>query len=343
MKERFRLALSGLFGFLIVILIALVGWVGFCWWFPPMSVGRVEVPRGASLRQVAAVLSQSNAIRSELVFGVYGKLRGSDQRIRYGTYVFSQPLSPGEILDKLEQGVVELVTFSHAPGWNLFQISESLPAVFPHISAVDWLKAFRDPVIIDRVAPGAGSLEGYLFPDVYRIRPNATAAEVVLTMVRNFQQHFTDDIKNGARVQGLDEAQLVILASIVEKETGVPEERPRIAAVFYNRLRKRMRLQTDPTIIYGMWSRFDGNIRKRDILDSTNRYNTYVINGLPPGPIANPGEEALRAVAFPAEDRSLFFVSRGDGTHHFSRTLQEHNQAVRRYQLRRGGRRERTR
>ena len=175
------------------------------------------------------------------------------------------------------------------------------------------------------------SLEGYLYPDTYLISRDLDARELVDLMVRRFWKVFNDLIRGQKRDMSLRE--IVTLASIVEKETGLAEERPVIASVFLNRLKKRMRLESDPTVIYGL-KNFDGNLKRKD-LRTPNPYNTYTNHGLPPGPIANPGRESLMAVINPAETDYLYFVSRNDGSHCFSTTLKEHNRAVVRYQKRR--------
>lgn len=324
------------FLFLGYLAILCTAGLGAYWWLVPVRspVGQVDIPKGAGLRQIARLLDESGVIRFPEAFLVYVHLTGRQEQIRFGTYSFRKALTPAEVLDILVKGVIDLTTFQHPPGWNMYQVAAALQETFPKIPKEQWLEAFQDPKYVSRVSPEATSLEGYLFPDVYRIRPNATVPEVIDTMLKNFSTNFSEDLVEAGKAQGLTAHQIVVLASIVEKETGVAEERPRIAAVFLNRLRLGMLLQTDPTVIYGIWKRFDGNLRKQDLLDQKNVYNTYAIAGLPPGPIANPGLDALRAVVQPAKDKSLYFVSRGDGTHHFSRTLDEHNRAVRQFQLR---------
>jgi UPF0755 protein len=180
------------------------------------------------------------------------------------------------------------------------------------------------------------TLEGYLFPDTYRFPRNLSAREIARELVDQFSAVW-QTIEPQARKRGMSMSEVVTLASIVEKETGAAEERPVIAAVFLNRLDKRMRLETDPSVIYGIED-FDGNLRKRHLTDRSNPYNTYRHKGLPPGPIASPGAGALRAVVEPAENEYLYFVSRNDGTHQFSRSYREHVNAVNRYQRRRRSR-----
>jgi UPF0755 protein len=207
----------------------------------------------------------------------------------------------------------------------------------PHgVSTDEFLRLARDPLLIRDLDPEAEDLEGYMFPDTYDIpRVPNTERALVGRMVRRFRDVIAPEL-TGMAERGLSVRKVVTLASVVELETARRQERPRIAAVFWNRLRRGMPLQADPTVIYalrrgGLW---DGNIRKKDLgIDSP--YNTYRYAGLPPGPIGSPGREAIRAVLEPAETRELYFVSRNDGTHHFSETLAEHNRAVDRYQRRR--------
>jgi UPF0755 protein len=179
----------------------------------------------------------------------------------------------------------------------------------------------------------ADSFEGYLFPDTYFFPRGVLAKDIITTMVNRFWTQFGVDWKERADELGLSVHEVITLASIIEKETGVSSERPIISSVFHNRLKKRMRLESDPTVIYGI-SDFDGNITRKH-LDTHTPYNTYRIRGLPPGPIANPGAAAIESALFPAETDYLFFVSKKDRTHKFSTTILEHNRAVRKYQLRR--------
>jgi UPF0755 protein len=177
----------------------------------------------------------------------------------------------------------------------------------------------------------AASLEGYLFPETYRFTPGIAETELIRMMVQQLLQRLDKQLLGAAQKQDLDRHQLLTLASIIEKETGLADEMPVISSVFHNRLQRNMPLQTDPTVIYGI-ADFDGNLT-RNHLTTPTPYNTYRFRGLPPGPIASPGLAALQAAARPAETDYLYFVSRGDGRHVFSRTLREHNQAVRRFQL----------
>ncbi|MFP6655393.1 MAG: endolytic transglycosylase MltG, partial [Myxococcota bacterium] len=199
-----------------------------------------------------------------------------------------------------------------------------------------FLAVVFDPEIPSRFGVEGPSLEGYLFPDTYRFAKSLPPERIARTMVRNFLSVYSE-LPSSQNQRTLSMREQVTLASIVEKETGAAIERPLIAAVFLNRLRLGMRLETDPTVIYGI-DGFNGNLRRRHLMDRNNPYNTYWIKGLPPGPIASPGRESLRAIREPADTSFLYFVSRNDGSHAFSKTYKEHERAVDRYQ-RRGRRR----
>jgi len=203
-------------------------------------------------------------------------------------------------------------------------------------SAADFIAASRNAALIKDLDPEARDLEGYLFPDTYTLPRSATAVQLIERMVNRFQKAATPELRQAATARGLTLRQLVTLASLVEKETAKPDERPVVSGVYTNRLKIGMGLQCDPTVIYALMlaGRYDGNIRKGDLqIDSP--YNTYRYAGLPPGPIAAPGEASLHAAANPADVPYLYFVSRNDGSHVFSTTLDEHNRNVNEFQRRR--------
>jgi UPF0755 protein len=218
-------------------------------------------------------------------------------------------------------------------GKNLYEIAKILEEN-KITNANDFIAAAKNPNLAAKLAIKADTLEGYLYPDSYRFSQNTPATIIVETMVGNFKKQ-TQSLS--LTMANLDPHQLITLASIVEKETGAKQERPAIAGVFHNRLKKKMRLQSDPTTIYGIWENYKGNIRKSDLLEFTP-YNTYKIPALPVGPICNPGIEAIRATLVPEQHRFLYFVSKNDGTHIFSETYQEHNNAVEYWQKNRNNR-----
>jgi UPF0755 protein len=232
------------------------------------------------------------------------------------------------LLQALLEGRGRSVGVTIPEGWRLEQIADRLAAA-GLCGREAFLAAARDPVLLREAGIAAPSAEGFLFPETYSFPQPAEPADIVRAMHRQFAKVWAE-LTAGAPPANLTPLQAVTLASIVERETAAPAERPLVAAVFLNRLRIGMPLQADPTVIYGI-SGFDGNLRRRD-LARPNPYNTYVIRGLPPGPIAGPGRTSLAAVLRPAPVDYLYFVARADGTHQFSRTLREHNQAVQRFQ-----------
>jgi UPF0755 protein len=244
-------------------------------------------------------------------------------------------MTPVAILDKLVSGAVKTYAVTLPEGLRLDEIAERLEAA-GIVEAQAFLEQARDPELVRELGIEAKTLEGYLYPETYRFPRDAPPRDVVRGMVAQFESRW-DVTDEDLASMGLSLHEVVTLGSIVEKETGAPDERPLIAAVFRNRLRRQMRLQSDPTVIYGILEtrgHFDGNIRRRD-LEQDTPYNTYTRSGLPPGPIASVSMESLRAVVEPADVPYLYFVSRNDGTHHFSSTLAEHARAVDRYQRRR--------
>ncbi len=299
---------------------------------PPRTVHLSIVP-GTSFGAVAHRLQQEGVIASALKFKVLAHWRDEMLRIQAGEYAFEKPADPEKVLGRLVKGDVILQRLTLPEGWTLREIAARLEQE-KFAAAEQFLEKARDPDFIRSLEFDAPTLEGYLFPDTYALTAGMNAERLLKTMVAEFRSRVNPDILQKAEARGLNLHQLTTLASIVQKEAGNREEMPLIASVFHNRLRKGIPLQADPTVIYGIED-FDGNLTRAHLTEKTP-YNTYAIRGLPPGPIANPGEDALRAAADPAETDFLYFVSRGDGTHVFSRTLKEHNRAVRKYQLRRG-------
>lgn len=302
----------------------------------PLAPGSSEaipftVERGRGLRQVANGLERAGLIRSADAAVVIGRLRGWDASVKAGEYDLSPGRSAEEILEKIIQGRVRTYKAVLPEGIRATEIAERLEQA--GLARRDaFLRVVGDEAFAKSLGVPAGSLEGYLYPETYEIPGDLPAEDVARILVEQFNAAWAD-IEPEAKKLSLSKHEIVTLASIVEKETAAPEERPLIAAVFLNRLRKGMRLETDPTVIYGIPD-FDGNLRRRDLQDKSNPYNTYQIFGLPPGPIASPGADALRAVVKPAETDYLYFVSRNDGTHKFSKTYREHVNAVNRYQRR---------
>ena len=259
------------------------------------------------------------------------KLVRRGDSLKAGVYEFSKPLSAADVLEKLVRGDVVLKSVTIREGLDRFAVGR-LFAAEGLGKPGEWDKATADAELIRDIAPEAKTLEGYLFPDTYKVSPGTPVKAIVAEMVANFRKHFTPEM--AFITTGLDAHQTVTLASIVETEAQRPEERPLVAAVYLNRLRKHMLLGADPTVIYALKlaHRWDGNIRKPDLqIDSP--YNTYRFPNLPPGPIANPGIASIRAAAAPAQSDFLYFVARHDGTHAFATNIADHNRNVQIYQV----------
>ncbi len=291
---------------------------------------RVEVRRGLRTATILQQLQKEGVLRDEWVPLVYMKaLRGRDS-LKAGVYEFDKPLSPVDVIDKLVRGDVVLANITVREGLDRFAIGKLFEAAgFGTVE--EWKTITGEPDLVRDISPDADSLEGYLFPDTYKFDPGTPVKTIVETMVANFRKNWGEEM--AFITTGLSPHQTVTLASIVETEARLPEERPIVASVYANRVRRRMLLGADPTVIYAMKlaGTWDGNIRRSD-LQMESPYNTYRTPGLPPGPIANPGLASLRAAAAPATTPYLYFVSRNDGSHVFSTNLDEHNRNVEKYQ-----------
>jgi UPF0755 protein len=285
---------------------------------------------GQGLKQTAAFLKAEGLISDEMRFTLLARLEDKDKLIKAGEYFLSTTMAPRQILGQLVEGRVHLYRLTIPEGYTLVQIAAAVgdAGLAP---AAAFLAAARRPEVADHHGIPADTLEGYLFPDTYYFPRGLPSTTIIATLVDRFKEAFKPEWRQRADDLNMTVHEVVTLASIIEKETGAPEERPLIASVFHNRLKKGMRLETDPTVIYGI-PEFDGNIKRRH-LETYTPYNTYLIDGLPPGPIASPGARAIEAALYPAQSDYLYFVSKKDGTHQFSVTFSEHNAAVRKYQL----------
>ncbi|MBW1739953.1 MAG: endolytic transglycosylase MltG [Deltaproteobacteria bacterium] len=292
----------------------------------------VWIKPGQGFSETVTQLQKVGLVRHPTKFRWLVRLRGDDRRIQAGEYVLQTSMSPWTILDTLVRGEILLHKVVIPEGATLVQIARILETA-GLVSRDAFLRAACDRGLVKALGLEGNTFEGYLFPETYYFPKGVTPKQVIRKMVAHFRSVFTPAWTKRARAIGLTTHQVVTLASIVEKETAKPEERPLISAVFLNRLKRRMRLESDPTVIYGIKD-FDGNLTRKD-LQTVTPYNTYQIMGLPPGPIANPGRASIEAVLYPSDQPYLYFVSRNDGSHHFSRTLREHNRMVRRYQHRR--------
>ena len=296
----------------------------------------IKVKKGMSFHQVAELLKTAGLIDNIFYFKFLAWFRGEMTKIKSGEYAFEPGISNQSILNILVSGKIQLHKITFPEGYNIYEIARDLEKQ-NFLKAKDFLSVCHDSHFIEKLlGEKRNSLEGYLFPDTYYLPQPIDAKHLIKQMVKSFFTVYEQvKIKNSKRKIQLNRHETVILASIVEKETGLAKERALIASVFYNRLKKRMRLESDPTILYGMMKKAGGlvplNIRKKDILQKTP-YNTYRISALPKGPISNPGEKALKAVFEPELSDFLYFVSRNDGSHVFSKTYKEHKKNVEIYQ-----------
>ena len=286
---------------------------------------------GLTFQHVATLLEHEGLIKSSSVFVLLGKSQSADRKVHAGEYELNPGMTPAEILSKLLNGQVLLHPLTIPEGLTITQIADVVSQQ-GLTDREEFLRLAKDREFIVSLGIKAETLEGYLYPNTYKFPRGIKAREVLVAMVEQLGQEVGPDLL--ARMQELKMTmhEVLTLASVIEKETGSGGERPEISAVFHNRLKKHIPLQSDPTVIYGLPA-FDGNLHKKD-LSSPSPYNTYRVQGLPPGPIANPGIQAIRATLYPSDSRSLYFVSRNDGTHQFSSTLNEHNKAVEKYQKR---------
>ena len=291
---------------------------------------RVEIRKGQRTATILHHLQAEGVIRDEYIPLVYMKLARHNESLKAGVYEFTKPLTPVEVLQKIMRGDVILRTVTVREGLDRFAVGR-LFAAERFGKADEWDRATADAEQIRDIAPEATSLEGYLFPDTYKFNPGTPVKTIVAAMVQNFRKHFSGEMNY--IVTGLTLHQTVTLASLVETEAKLDNERPLVASVYLNRFRRNMLLGADPTVIYALKlaGRWDGNIRKAD-LSMESPYNTYRVHGLPPGPVANPGVAALRAAAAPATTQFLYFVAKHDGSHAFSTNVTEHNRNVDVYQ-----------
>jgi len=288
------------------------------------------IKSGSNIKSIAQDLSMQKIIDDPWLFILLAKVKGVETRVRAGEYEIKVEMTPEELLEKFTQGSAIQYSFTVIEGWSFRQMLAAI-ADDPIIEYT--LGDKSDEEIMDLLGYPGEHPEGLFFPDTYRFPKGTSDVDFLRRAYQVMQKHLVREWSqrdSGLPLQSSYDA--LILASIIEKETGAGFERPLISGVFIQRLKKKMRLQTDPTIIYGLGENFDGDIRFRDLKKDTP-YNTYLHAGLTPTPIALPGLDAIRAALHPAKTEALYFVSKGDGTHHFSATLEEHNAAVKRYQL----------
>lgn len=292
----------------------------------------VDLPPGAGSRTIGERLVDGGVVRDTWTFRVALWQAGQGRHLKAGEYRFDRAMTPAEVIDKLTRGDVYVINVTFPEGLTIADMAAIFEAhgLGPRSA---FIAAAQNPSPIRHVDAAAVNLEGYLFPETYPLSRHTDAASLVRLMVARFEHVLTPEMRQAAEARKVSVHQLVTLASIVEKETARPDERPIVAAVYDNRLRIGMPLQCDPTLIYALQraGHYDGNLR-RDDLAFDSPYNTYRHAGLPPGPIASPGRAALEAALHPATDDFLYFVSRNDGSHEFARSLADHNKNVRKYQ-----------
>jgi UPF0755 protein len=287
---------------------------------------------GSNIKSIAQDLTMQKIINDPWLFILLAKVKGVETRVRAGEYQIETGMTADDLLEKFIQGSAIQYSFTVIEGWSFRQM---LAAIAEDPVIEHTLEGKNNQQIMNLIGYPDQHPEGMFFPDTYRFPKGTSDVDFLRRAYQVMQKHLTREWNQRDVGLPLDSSyDALILASIIEKETGAGFERPLISGVFIQRLNKNMRLQTDPTIIYGLGENFDGNIRFRDLKKDTP-YNTYLHSGLTPTPIALPGLDAIRAALHPAKTEALYFVSKGDGTHHFSATLEEHNAAVKRYQLNR--------
>lgn len=293
-----------------------------------------EVEKGQSAKEIAQNLKKQGIIRKTWPILLGYRIFYSSRSLKAGEYSIQLPLSPRDVLHILAEGKVILHTVTVPEGLIIQETAELMESQ-GFAKKENFIEAATDTSLISSWDEEAVTLEGYLFPETYSFPKDTAASEIVSTMVYQFMHVFTDEWRNRTHEIGMSVRDIVILASLIEKETSLPEEKKLVSAVFHNRLKVGMKLDCDPTIIYVLKreGKFKDRLRTKDLkLDSP--YNTYFNPGLPPGPIANPGRDSIEAALFPANEKYLYFVSKNDGSHHFSQTFREHQRAVNTYQRR---------
>jgi len=289
----------------------------------------VRVEQGDSLATVVGKLREQQVIMNERLFLLWARLRGVEKKIHRGLYRFEAQLAPHEILERLVmgKGVFHIATVPE--GLTVKEIADLLDKL-QIVERDKFLAEASDPEFLKLFGLEDKGIEGYLFPSTYHFTPATSEKDILIAMVSQFRKLFEPLLERGGERGRLTPHQIVTLASIIEKETGVEAERPLVSAVFHNRLKLNMPLQSDPTVIYGLKD-FNGNLTRKD-LNTPSPYNTYRIAALPPGPISNPGLSSIKAALHPADVPFLYFVSKNDGTHLFSESFAAHNRAVKTYQ-----------
>lgn len=325
----------------ILVIVVILGAAAIGWlWIRSVVTKPVEhqsadriiaVDQGAGTSAIVSRLADAGIVQHPLALKAYLRITGQGGSLKAGDYKFPSPISALEAVEKIRRGEVYLERVTIPEGYSRFDIAETLATKTGKATKDELLRLMEDQSPIERIAPQARNLEGYLFPDTYNYNTKTTAEDLIRAMVNRFEEVFTPEWSTRASREGLTVHQVVTLASIIEKEAKVPEERPHMASVFFNRLRLGMPLASDPTFIYAarLAGDYDGNPNQPRHRERASPYNTYQVSGLPPGPIASPGRASIEAVLYPDKTDDLYFVLNSpDGRHKFSRTAAEHDAAV---------------
>ena len=294
----------------------------------------VTIDQHTGTQGIVTRLTEAGIVHHPLALKIYLRVTGRGANLKAGDYKFASPISPLQAIEKVRRGEVYVERVTIPEGYNRFDIAETLATKTGKATSEEFLKLMDDQTPIQRITPTARNLEGYLFPDTYNYNTGTTPEELVRMMVNRFDEVFTPEWTARASQLGLTVNQVVTLASIIEREAKVPDERPHMASVFFNRLKRGMFLASDPTFIYAakLAGDYDGNPNQPRYRESLSPYNTYKVIGLPPGPIASPGRASIEAVLYPLNTEDLYFVVNGtEGRHKFSRTASEHETAVEAY------------
>ncbi len=325
-KLRRILLLSGGVAFVVMAIMFV--------WFAYRPVGKpdvtvtVEIPKGTGFIRIVEILDEKGLVGNKPFFYLLSLVKGSARIIRAGEYEFTGSMSPVDIIDKLVKGNIKFYMVTVREDTTLREIADEL-AGLRLVKKEEFIKAAHDKALLMALHIDGDSAEGYLYPETYRLDRTMGEREIIRLMVEQFWRKFTPELQKRAIEMDMTIGEVVTLASLIGKETGLKEEKPFISAVFHNRLRRGMKLQCDPTAVYNV-PFLKGPI-KRSHLKLSHPYNTYVVAGLPPGPIANPDIDSIKAALYPAKVDYLYFVSNNDGSHVFSSNFAEHSQAVLRY------------
>lgn len=290
---------------------------------------KIYIEKGTPFRDVVDSLYEEEVITSKAFFTLLAHITLSTKKIKAGEYIIPAPQKPMFLLRKFVSGLVAKYYITIPEGSNIYNISTLLER-YKITSGERFLALAGSKEVAKNYGIDSRSLEGYLFPDTYVLTRGMDEKSIISLMVQRFKKAYTEEMDRKRREIGMTLDELITISSIIEKETSLDREKPIISSIIYRRLKKNMRLQMDPTVIYGL-KKWEGKLTKRD-LNENNEFNSYLNKGLPPGPISNPGLSSIKAAIWPADTKYLYFVSKNDGTHHFSQTLREHINAVNRYQ-----------